>query len=123
LLSQLDFLASFAHLAGVPLSQAEVSDSEQRADAILGRTQEGRDHLVTEGIGAKTLVREGDWVFIPSHPGPAFIPNKAVESGYAAEPQLYNLSTDIGQRRNVASTNPERVAALTARLESISSCR
>jgi arylsulfatase A-like enzyme len=119
LLSQLDFLASFCQLAGVPLSGAEASDSLQMADAILGRTTEGRDHLVTEGIGAKTLVREGDWVFIPSHPGPAFIPNKAVESGYAAEPQLYNLSDDIGQLTNLAHSHPGRVAAMAARLESI----
>jgi arylsulfatase A-like enzyme len=122
LLSQLDFLASFSHLAGVQLAEGETSDSLQMADAILGRTPVGRDYLVTEGIGAKTLLREGEWVFIPSHLGPALIPNKTVESGYGAEPQLYNLSTDIGQRENLASSNPERVAALAARLESIRSC-
>jgi arylsulfatase A-like enzyme len=65
LLSQLDFLASFSYLAGVPLAEAERADGLLLADAILGKTDRGRESLVTEGIGSKTLVREANWVYIP----------------------------------------------------------
>ena len=116
LLSQLDFLASFAHLAGVPLVEAERADGLDLVDAILGRTDRGRDSLVTEGIGSNTLVREGNWVYIPPYPGDAFVTNKAVESGTAPEPQLYDLSVDIGQRANLAAAYPERVRAMAALL-------
>ncbi|MEY4489148.1 MAG: hypothetical protein RIQ79_1656 [Verrucomicrobiota bacterium] len=119
LLSQVDFLASFAHLAGAPLADTEKSDSRQLADAILGRTQVGRDNLVTEGFGAKTLVREGSWVYIPRYPGPALFGDKTVESGNSSVPQLYDLSVDIGQRENVATAHPERLEAMSKLLESI----
>ncbi len=113
LLSQVDFLASFAHLAGQDIDPAEKADSQQLADAILGTSRHGRDSLVTEGFGAKTLVREGHWVLIPAYPGPRLFGDKKVESGYSDEIQLYDLSADIGQRKNLASTHPERVAAMS----------
>ncbi len=119
LLSQLDFLASFSHLAGVPLDEAELADGLQLADAILGKTDRGRESLVTEGIGSNTLVREANWVYIPPYAGGPFVTNKAVESGTAPEPQLYDLSADIGQRVNLAPIHPERVRAMSALLESI----
>jgi arylsulfatase A-like enzyme len=119
LLSQVDFLASFTHLAGVPLAAAEVTDSLQLADAILGRAPAGRDNLVTEGFGAKTLLRERNWVYIPSYPGPALFGDKTVESGNASAPQLYDLSADIGQRKDLASSNPERVQAMKTLLATI----
>jgi arylsulfatase A-like enzyme len=119
LLSQVDFLATFAHLAGKDLDPSEKADSLQMADAILGKSQKGRDHLVTEGFGAKTLLREGSWVFIPAHPGPKLFGDKNVESGNSNESQLYDLSADIGQRKNLASAQPERVKAMSELLAAI----
>jgi arylsulfatase A-like enzyme len=120
LLSQVDFLASFAHLAGKDLGLSEKADSLQMADAILGKSKNGRDNLVTEGIGAKTLLREGSWVFIPAYTGPKFFGDKkVVESGYSNEPQLYDLSADIGQRKNLAAAHPDRVAAMSELLTAI----
>ncbi len=119
LLSQVDLLASFAGLAGVTLAPEERADSLDLTAAILGRSQKGRENLVTEGFGAKTLVREGDWVYIPRYPGPVLFGDKAVESGYSSVPQLYNLATDIGQRDNVAATHPDKVAELERLLASI----
>ena len=119
LLSQLDFLASFSHLAGVRLSETERADSLELADAILGKTHQGRDSLVTEGFGSNTLVREENWVYIPPYLGGPFVTDKAVESGTASEPQLYDLAADIGQRENLASAHPERVRAMGALLEAI----
>jgi arylsulfatase A-like enzyme len=119
LLSQVDFLASFAHLAGKDLEPSETADSQQLADAILGKSKRGRDNLVTEGFGAKTLVREGDWVFIPPYSGPRFFGDKSIESGNSDEPQLYDLSADIGQIKNVAAAHPDKVASMLSLLESI----
>lgn len=119
LLSQVDFYASFARLAGVTLADGERADSEDRVEAILGQTREGRRHLVTEGFAAQTLVREGRWVYIPSYPGPRLFGDKQVESGHSDEPQLYDMSADIGQRDNLASVRTEKVAELQALLAAI----
>jgi arylsulfatase A-like enzyme len=119
LLSQVDFFASFARLAGKDLAPSESADSLPLADAILGQSKQGRDHLVTEGFGAKTLVRQGWWILIPSYPGKPLFGDKNMESGNSNEIQLYDLSTDIGQRKNLASAQPERVEAMSELLSAI----
>jgi len=119
LLSQVDFLSSFAHLGGHGLRPEEQADSQQWADALLGKSKQGRSDLVTEGFGAKTLIREGHWVFIPPHPGPQRFGEKNVESGASNEAQLYDLSADIGQQKNLARVYPERVKAMSERLTAI----
>lgn len=119
LLSQVDLLATFAGLAGIPLMPNERADSRELSDALLGRTQEGRRHLVTEGFAAQTLLREDDWIYIPAYPGPRLFGDKDIESGRDIEPQLYKLSDDIGQRQNLAATHPERLEAMHALLQSI----
>jgi len=119
LLSQVDFLASFAQLAGVTLDEAETADSLALADPILGHTDTARDHLVTEGFGAKTVLRQGNWVYIPAYPGPALFGDKTVESGNASVSQLYDLSSDLGQTRNLSSESPDRANAMRMTLASI----
>ena len=65
LVSQVDFLASFAALAGVSLDADAGPDSVDVLDALLGQSDEGRAEIVLEGVQAKTVLRQGDWVFIP----------------------------------------------------------
>lgn len=119
IVSHQDFLASFASMVGVALAQDAGPDSLNLLDALLGRSDQGRSELVTEGTKAKTLLRQGDWVFIPPHKGPAVNLATGTELGNAPEPQLYDLSQDIGQIRNVAAERPEKVAAMTERLRDI----
>jgi arylsulfatase A-like enzyme len=119
LLSQVDFLASLAHIAGKDLKPSEMADSMQMADALLGKSQQGRDSLVTEGFGAKTVLREGNWVFIPAYPGPRLFGDKTVESGNSKVAQLYDIDADAGQRKNLAPAEPERVAAMSKLLAAI----
>jgi hypothetical protein len=42
-----------------------------------------------------------------------------IELGNGPQPQLYDLSVDLGERRNVAAEHPEAVRDLTARLDRI----
>jgi hypothetical protein len=117
LLSQVDLLASLSALAGVELAAAELADGRRLDRVFLGRDPVGRDLVVTEGFGAKTVLRQGPWVYLPAHPGAPRFGDKDIESGNSSEPQLYNSETDSGQRRNLAAEQPERVEALRALLE------
>jgi arylsulfatase A-like enzyme len=113
LFSHADFLASFAALAGVELPPEDAADSLDMSQVLLGRDPAGRDHLVTEGIDARTVVRQGRWVFIPPYEGPPVIAEKGLETGCSPGPQLYDLAADIGQRVNLAAEHPEKVRQLT----------
>ena len=97
----------------------EAPDSMDVLDALLGRNSKGRDELVVEGTKARTVLRQNEWVFIPPHEGPAVNVNTNTEMGHSPEPQLYNLSLDIGQISNLAAKNREISSRMSARLSEI----
>ena len=121
LVSQVDFLASFAALAGVSLDADAGPDSVDVLDALLGQSDEGRAEIVLEGIQAKTVLRQGDWVFIPPQQGPPVNTNVNIETGNSPVPQLYYLADDIGQIENVASVYPDVAERMADRLREIRS--
>ncbi len=121
LVSQVDFLASFAALAGVSLDADAGPDSVDVLDALLGQSDEGRTEIILEGVQAKTVLRQGDWVFIPPHQGPPVNTNVNIETGNSSVPQLYYLADDIGQIENMASVHPDVAERMADRLREIRS--
>lgn len=119
LFSHADFLASFARIAGANLPAIERADSLDMSEALFGKDKVGRQSLVTEGIGAKTVMRQDNWVYLPPTEGSALFVEKDIETGCSPEPQLYDLDTDIGQRTNLAKREPDRVAKLETLLNLI----
>ncbi|HET7695387.1 MAG TPA: sulfatase-like hydrolase/transferase [Vicinamibacterales bacterium] len=116
LVSQVDFLASFAALLGQPVTGISPSDSENVLPALLGQSQAGRAALV-EQSGARVALREGAWKYIPPSQGPRIQANTNTELGNDPEPQLYDLTGDPGERNNLAAAQPERVRAMAATLD------
>lgn len=114
LVSHMDFYGSFATMIGQKLKGDEAPDSINVIDALLGKSVNGRDILVTEGIRAKTIVRSGDWIYIPPYDGPAIQQHTNIELGNSPEPQLYNLASDIGQICNIAKDEPQRVEMMAS---------
>lgn len=119
LMSHVDFHASFAALTGQTLQASEAPDSLNILNALLGKTENGREELLVEGMQAKTVLRHKDWVYIPPYKGHAIEQNTQMELGNAPDPQLYNLSMDIGQMRNLAKERPAIVEQMAARREQI----
>ncbi len=58
-------------------------------------------------------------MFIPPHDGPAVNKLTNTELGNAPEPQLYDLSADLGQVRNVAADHGDIAERMSARLKQI----
>jgi arylsulfatase A-like enzyme len=112
IVSQVDFVATFAALAGRPHPGATARDSRDQRAALLGNAPAGRDHVL-EHAGAVS-VRVGGWKFIPPAKGPA--KNAGNESGKTDAPQLYDLATDPGEQRNLAAdpAHAARIAELSA---------
>jgi arylsulfatase A-like enzyme len=117
LVSQVDFLASFAALvAGA--TDASARDSENVLPALLGQSATGRAALV-EQSGARLALREGAWKLIPPSQGPRIQANTNTELGNDPEAQLYDLANDPGERKNLAVAQPDRVRLMTAALDKI----
>jgi hypothetical protein len=107
----------------VQLDSDAAPDSLDVLPALLGESVQGRDELVTEGMQARTVLRQGNWVFIPPHDGPAVNTNTGIETGNAPEPQLYDLSLDIGQIRNAAGERTDLVEKMQQRLDAVRASR
>lgn len=116
LLSQVDFLASFAALTGQQVPERDL-DSVNVLPALLGRSKTARQSLV-EHAGALALI-EGDWKLIAPSKGRKLNPNTNTELGNDPSPQLYHLASDPGERNNLAARYPERVQHMSTLLEKI----
>ena len=62
---------------------------------------------------------EGEWKYIVSNKGVKIAPFTNIEMGNDPEPQLYNLKEDIGETKNLAAENPEKIKELKALLAKI----
>ena len=109
LMSQMDLLASFAALTGQAIPKGQAPDSENHLDALLGAKKTGREFLVEQSNGGAPFgFRHGTWKLVPGGP-------KAKEAG----PALFDLTTDLGETKNVAAANPDRVVAMRAKLAEV----
>jgi len=119
LVSQIDFLASFAELAEQKLASEDAPDSIDVLDALLGKSRMGRDHLV-EQADVLSLIK-GTWKYIEPGKGAKFDAATGIELGRDTVPQLYDLNLDLGEKHNVAQEHPDLVNGLAAYLEKIRS--
>ncbi|MBI5083638.1 MAG: sulfatase-like hydrolase/transferase, partial [Acidobacteria bacterium] len=114
LVGQQDFFASFAGLAGQQLSEEAAPDSFNVLPALLGESKTGREWIVEH---ARALsMRKGEYKLIETSPGQAVNPNTNTEMGNGTAPQLYRVSVDPGERRDLAAGMPEKVQELTGLL-------
>ena len=119
--SHVDLLSSFAALVNQPLAAADAPDSLDVLSALLGTSTTGRTELIEEA-GAISL-RQGSWKFIEPNNKQKMNVNTNTELGNDSVPQLYDLSADPGERRNLAAEQPERAAAMAKRLAEIKAAR
>jgi arylsulfatase A-like enzyme len=117
LVSQVDLLASLAALVGKAVPAGEAPDSVDHLKALLGEDPKGRDHVVEHA--GRLALREGRWKYIEPSPGPRRSEPTNTELANDPAPQLYDLDMDLGETKNLAAQQPERVHAMAERLAAI----
>jgi arylsulfatase A-like enzyme len=121
LVSQVDLLRSLAELTDAKVGAGGGPDSENVLPALLGTSRKGRQVLVEQATGL--ALRDGRWKYIEPNNGPKINANTNTEMGNDPEPQLYDLAADIGETRNIAAQQPERVRQMAQALKKIRSNR
>jgi arylsulfatase B len=101
--SSLDVTATALSLAGAPFPAERKLDGVNLIPFLQGETKTAphKNLFWRTGGGQNYAVRSGDW--------------KLVRNGKQAD-ELYDLSTDIGEAKDLASARPEVVAKLSADL-------
>lgn len=103
LVAQMDLGPSLAHLLGLRLPAGAMPDAQDCADALTGRSPQGREELVEAAFDARQLaLRRGPYKYIPGPPE-----------------QLYRLDTDPQEQHNLAAEEPELLHRMAERLKEI----
>lgn len=119
--SQIDFMASFAHLAGNPFKAGHYLDSYDALDVLMGQNRKGRDFIIEHALNNTLALVKGNWKYIMPSNGPAINKNTNTELGNNPQPQLYNIKTDVGELNNQAGANPQKLNELKTLLQNIKS--
>ncbi len=117
LMSQLDFVRSFAAYFKQSINEDEAIDSENYMQSLLGKSIKGRTTLIEQGSSLAIIWNE--WKYIVPSNGAAILQPMNIESGNSTVPQLYNLKDDISEKNNLAEKYPDMVKKLTVMLDEI----
>ena len=115
LICHVDLLATCAEILGTPLPANAGEDSVSLLPLLRGSDRPVREHAVSASIQGTPAVRSGSWKYIPA-PGSG----GWGKGGDQAQPvQLYNLADDLGETKNLAAAQPEKVAEMKILLEKL----
>ncbi len=105
---QLDLQPTALAAAGVDVSPDWKLDGVNLLPYLTGKS-EGKPHeTLYWRLGDQNAVRHGDWKLVSYDLNAEGISGKGV-----SEPRLYDLSHDVGESENLATSNPEKVQELT----------
>jgi len=115
LVHQADFMRTIADVLGAKLPDTVAEDSFSLLPLLMGEDKPIREHAVSTSIGGTPALRVGNWKYIPA-PGSG----GWGKGGDQSQPiQLYDLTNDLGETKNLASAYPERVNEMNAILEKL----
>jgi len=115
LVHQADLMATIAELLDAELPADAGEDSFSLGPLLRGGTEPVRRHAVSCSIRGLPAIRDGTWKLILGRGSGGW--SKGGDEG--GDVQLYDLATDLGERRNLAATEPDRVAALEAAYDAL----
>ena len=118
LVSQVDFLASFSGLLDQPVNKETARDSQNTLDAFLGKEPTGREYLIEHAN--KLSLRHGTWKYIEPGKGPKKAAGTDTELGQDPAGMLFDLSTDLGETKNLIADHPDRAKTMAAKLKELS---
>ena len=112
--STLDFMPTFAGLAGFKVPDDRVIDGVDQVQLLLGKDSQGaRQTFLYRNNG----IRRGKWKYLKAKHN---VYGYARDRKRAEVEELYDLDADIGETKNLAADNPELIAELKQLMEKIS---
>lgn len=119
LLSQIDLYASLAALVGGEVEKGQAPDSKNYLSQLLNQSNNNREYLVEQSLNSTLSLIVGNWKYIEPSKGPKINKDTNTELGNSAEPQLYDLSADPGEKTNLAAKFPDKVKEMSGLLAAI----
>ena len=109
----IDFLPTFATLAGFDIPDDRKVDGVDQTDLLLGKSESGaRGNF----LYLDNAVRQGQWKYLRAKHQ---VPGYARDTEREEVEELYDLDADIGEQHNLATKHPEKVAELRALMDEL----
>ena len=108
----IDFMPTFANLAGYKVPDDRLIDGVDQTDLLLGKSEKG----ARDSFFYVNAMRKGKWKYLKA---------RHCMYGYSRDreraevEELYDLEADLGETTNLAEKHPEKVAELKALLEEV----
>ncbi len=119
LISQVDFMPVMAALLGVELPSTAAPDGGNYLASWLGKSDGGREYVVTQASNHTLSVRTREWKYIEPKGGPSMVPwGPRIETGYSQEAQLFDMRVE-GESVNVAAENAAVLNEMRALLQAV----
>lgn len=122
-----DFMATCAAITGAALPEGAAEDSISMLPLLEGHDDDyERDHLVHHAQDGQFALRRDNYVYIDWHTGcdvdneePAWFKELRGYEDHDFPGELYDLSADISERRNLYADRPELVEEMATELRAI----
>ncbi|MDP6356435.1 MAG: arylsulfatase [Planctomycetota bacterium] len=111
LVSQVDFLKSFAGMVKQDVPEGAARDSRDFLATLTGTDSAGSDIILEQARGI--AVRKGQWKYVKAWPRRKRKGKDQPKQPPKPREELYNLKVDPGESRNVVSKHPELAQELS----------
>ena len=119
-----DLAATAAAVAGEKLPDRAAPDSFNLLPTLLGQPQPTkRDSLIVMSGNGDLALRQGPWKYLPDLAVADGWSSAAKKPHQPAKPALYDLSTDMGETKNLIHQQPEFAQRLAEHLEKAQSAK
>lgn len=108
----IDFMPTFANLAGYKVPDDRTIDGVDQTQLLLGKSAKGRDTFLYN----RDAIRQGKWKYLRAKHS---VPGYAADKERKQVVELYDLNADIGERNNLAAKNPQKASELKKLMETI----
>ena len=113
LVSQIDLLSSLGSLIYARLPKGSAPDSRNYLSTLLGNDLNGRDYVIGLSNTHVLSVLTSQYRYIEPSNGPKMIQwGPKIETGNLPTPQLYDMSANPYETKNIADENIEEVARM-----------
>jgi len=109
----IDFMPTFAKLAGFNVPDDRVIDGVDQTALLLGKSEAGARETF---LYRNNAVRQGKWKYLKAQHN---VYGYARDKERKQVEELYDLQADIGERNNLAEKHPEKVIELKKLMETI----
>ena len=119
LVHQADVMATVADLLEASLPDNTAEDSFSLLPLMRGDRRPIREHAISHGSKGLPALRLGSWKMLFGTSGGGAWSNQSASEPDGHPAQLYDLATDLGEKKNLYADHPEIVAKMTSLMETL----